>query len=141
MGDWTVHVVCDGGCRGNGGATPEAYGSFAIVRSSEVLFIQTDQYPELSTNNQAELQAVLVALKAIEQKVRDGGKADPHDVDIRVVTDSALAVGYFHGKNPWKRKEPTLRMIAAKIDLQKTVFKSVWINKTSRSEVNRVLGH
>ena len=139
---WTLNVVVDGGCKGNGSESAVAYGSYAVMSAGgTVLFAQTDQYPELSTNNQAEVNAVLVALQAIKSRIEEAGKADPHNVDIRIKTDSQLVVGFFHATKPYQRKDPTLRMLAAKVDLHKTAFRSVWINKTSRNEVNRVLGH
>lgn len=141
--NFTVKVVCDGGCLGNGSDNAKAYGSFAIVRKNgaELLSSRTDQFPELSTNNAAELMAALKALEAIQQKIESAGVANPHDVAVTVFTDSALVVGYFHYKKPWQRKEPTLRQIAARIDLQKTAFKSCFFVKMDERKVKAILGH
>lgn len=138
-----VKVVCDGGCLSNGSPDAKAYGSFAIVRKdgAEILSSRTDQFPELSTNNQAEMMIALKALEDIQGKVVAAGIVNPHDVAVTVFTDSALVVGYFHYKKAWQRKEPTLRQIAARIDLQRTAFRSCFFVKMDERKVKQILGH
>jgi ribonuclease HI len=104
----TIHIYVDGGCRGNGGANPQAYGSYAVVYKDEVKRLERLVFPVLTTNNQAEyasLASVIVYLNAVPERLVP---------EISIHTDSLLMVGQctlgWKVKDEWlKRHVPIIK--------------------------------
>lgn len=94
----SIEIFCDGGCRGN--STPnDNIGSWGIYMSYGEKTREIGGVLVNTTNNKAELQAVIECLKLV-----DG----IHDVDINIHLDSAYVLNgvtnWVHGwkKNNWK---------------------------------------
>lgn len=87
-----IIAYIDGGCLGNGGPSPVAYGSYVINDRPRVRL----QFPGLSTNNQAEYQTLIELLDAL-----------PEDASGVVYTDSQLLVGQL--RMGWKVRNLSLR--------------------------------
>ncbi len=126
----TVHT--DGGSRGNPG--PAAIG--VVLGEKEY-----GEYIGHATNNQAEYQAVIFALKKLKQ-ILGKKKAKETEVDFRI--DSELVVKQMTGK--YKILEPELQPLFLEIWNSKLDFKKVNFEHVLREEnrsadrmVNKVL--
>lgn len=85
---YEYYIVCDGGNNKNG-----CYGSYIVCRDSEVVAeTSREDYPELSTNNEAEYMALIKALEGLYEV------AGPY-ANVLGISDSELMVnqilGYF----------------------------------------------
>lgn len=133
-----VVIVADGGCSGNGTKDAVAYGSYCVrfmagkTALSEYRSGRID-YPELHTNNAAEIQvcidALSRALKIINAEI----------CPVIYQTDSQLVVGWLAAN--WKVKQPHLiplveqaRKLAARIG-------NLTFTRVPRAEIVRILGH
>ena len=85
-------VYTDGGARNNPG--PAAIGVVICNQKGEV-FKKYSQYLGKATNNEAEYQAVIFALKKIKALL---GKNNAKNLELEVNTDSALLVNQLQGK-------------------------------------------
>lgn len=109
-------VYCDGGARGNPG--PAAIG---IVIESQKDKKEYSQYLGKTTNNDAEYQAIIFALKKIKH-LFGNEKAEKMLVEIK--SDSELAINQLNGTNKIKDK-----------NLQ-DLFIMIWNLKQDFKEVN-----
>ncbi len=91
-----IIIYCDGGARGNPG--PAAIGVFIKEKKEERKY---SKYLGKATNNEAEYQAVIFALKKIKQLL---GKERTKKEKIEVITDSQLVVNQLNGKYKIKEK-------------------------------------
>ncbi len=89
-----ITIYCDGGSRGNPG--PAAIGVFIPQFPKEY-----SKYLGEATNNEAEYQAVIFALKKIKQLI---GKAKAKKESIEVRMDSELVVNQLNGNYKIKEK-------------------------------------
>jgi len=96
-----LDIYCDGGARGNPGPGASA---FVAVNSFSQIIFKKGHYLGLSTNNQAEYQAVIEALQWLIQKVSTK-KVEPLTINFNL--DSQLVVNQLKGL--FKVKEPILR--------------------------------
>jgi len=112
----TVH--CDGGARNNPG--PAAIG---VVIDDGKNRKEYSEYLGQATNNQAEYQAVIFALKKIKHLV---GKEKSRDAKIEIKSDSELLVNQLNGE--FKIKDE---------DLQPLFFE-IWNTKQDFGEVKFV---
>lgn len=127
-----IRLFADGGSRGNPG--PSASG-FVLIDDQDTVLVETGKYLGITTNNQAEYQAVL-------QGLEEAKKMNIREVDVYL--DSLLVVNQMNGK--FKVKNRDLWPIHQAIkDLTKQ-FKSVKFthvpreyNKLADAEVNKVL--
>ena len=118
-------IWCDGGCRGNGTAHAQTYGSFLVDGEN------VRHRVELAgkTNNEAEYMTLIRALEY----------ARAHQIVTPwVIMDSALVVEQTNGR--WKCHAPTLRPLVAAAQrlLKETQATLTW---TDRDEIVAVLGH
>jgi len=134
----TVVIIADGGCSGNGTKNAAAYGSYCVrfmagkTALSEYRSGRID-YPELHTNNAAEIQICIDALSHALQII------NVETCPVMYQTDSQLVVGWLAAG--WKVKQPHLvplveqaRELAAKIG-------NLTFSRVPRAEIVRILGH
>lgn len=96
-----IIIYTDGGARGNPG--PAAIG--VVVAGKEY-----GEYLGEKTNNQAEYEAVIFALKKVKQLI---GKAKAKKAEIEVRADSELIVKQLNGE--YKIEEPDLQPLFLKV--------------------------
>ena len=128
-GKETLVVYCDGGARGNPG--PGAAGCLIEDSAGKVRYF-CGKYLGETTNNQAEYQAVKLALEVIKENYKSAK-------DINVYLDSLLAAqqlnGIFKVKNP-KLKELFMEVRALEIGLGKIYY--FHINREGNFEADRL---
>lgn len=90
-----IIAYCDGGSRGNPG--PSAIGVYIQQLKKEY-----SKFLGKATNNEAEYQAAIFALKKIKHLI-GGEKADKSEVELRM--DSELIVNQLSGKYKIKEKD------------------------------------
>ena len=97
-------AVVDGGSRGNAAAN-EGYGSYVLsTRDGRKETIRLDL--GTATNNEAEYQTLIAALKDLSDRIQRAGKS-PSGYSLLVHTDSQLMVGQL--AQGWKIKASNLR--------------------------------
>jgi len=129
-----VIVYTDGGSRGNPG--PSALG-IVIVTSEEGEDIfgknkkerSYSEYLGVKTNNEAEYEAVVFALKKLKQLL---GKKNTNEVGVEIRTDSELMYSQINGL--YKIKEPSLQKFFVEIWNLKQDFKNVFFKHIPREE-------
>jgi ribonuclease HI len=125
-------IHTDGGARGNPG--PAGIG-VVIKDETGLIIFQHGAYIGEATNNFAEYQALIVALR----KAKELGASQAH-----VFMDSELIVRQMHGK--YKIKEPSLQRLAAEVfqlqkHFQRVIFTHVarQRNKEADALVNQAI--
>lgn len=131
-------IYADGGCKRNGKANPQAYGTFVVIAvkadGSHVKVKQaTEQFPNLKTNNQSEYQALINALSYVSELI-DKSFTFP----TTIVMDSELVVKQTNGE--MKVKAPGLVELnnKAKSLLKKT---GAVLEYREREYVAPMIGH
>lgn len=131
--DDVLLIFTDGGSRGNPGPSASGY---VILDSSQQILDEGGEYLGITTNNQAEYQAVKLALE-VAQKYGDSK-------ELQFSIDSLLVVNQLNGK--WKVKNNDLVPVYQAIkdlskSFKKVTFKHVRreFNKQADAKVNEVL--
>jgi len=132
FGSSKLVVYTDGGSRGNPG--PAAIG--VALPGKEY-----GEYLGERTNNQAEYEAVIFALKKIKQLI---GKKKAKELDVEVRMDSELVVKQLNGEYKILEKDLQplfLEIWNLKLDFKKVEFVHVSREKNKKADkiVNRVL--
>ena len=132
--DNKITIYCDGGSRGNPG--PAALGIYVPQLKKEY-----SQFLGKTTNNVAEYQAIIFALKKIKQLI---GKAKTKKTEIEIKADSELIVSQLNGE--YKIKEKSLVPFFIEIwnlkqDFKKVSFKHIPREQNTRADylVNKEL--
>lgn len=132
-----ILVHTDGGSRGNPG--PAAIG--VIIEGAEIGKKDYGEYLGERTNNQAEYEAVIFALKKLKQLI-GSEKASQTVVEINV--DSELLIKQLNGK--YKVKEKNIQNLFfeiwnLKLDFNKVIFHHILReqNKKADALVNQIL--
>jgi len=115
-----LFIHTDGGARGNPG--PGAIG-IVITNEKKEIIKEIGKFIGRSTNNEAEYQAVVEALKTCGEK---------KNLDIEFFIDSLLIVNQLNGK--FKVKEPRMKKYFNEIKLLEKNFKSVKYTHIERSK-------
>jgi len=115
-----LFIHTDGGARGNPG--PGAIG-IVITNEKKEIIKEIGKFIGRSTNNEAEYQAVVEALKTCGEK---------RNLDIEFFIDSLLIVNQLNGK--FKVKEPRMKKYFNEIKLLEKNFKSVKYTHIERSK-------
>ncbi len=126
MGETSTVIYVDGGCRGNGTADAEMYGSFLLEGSKRV----RDSFNlGNGTNNRAEYLTLIRALECVKANRLQG---------VVIYQDSQLIVNQVNGE--WKVKEFELRALRDEAAaLLKAVNGSLrWVR---RDVIVKQLGH
>lgn len=87
-------IYSDGGARGNPG--PAAYGYIIKTVDNSKEEIRNSKYIGIATNNQAEYQGILAALKFLSKKIKNK-KQKTNDMQILCYLDSQLIVEQMKG--------------------------------------------
>jgi ribonuclease HI len=115
-----VTIYTDGGARGNPG--PAATGIVILSESSKILKID-GRYLGIKTNNQAEYEALIMALEAA---LRLGTR------NVTCFLDSELAVKQLNGE--YKVKNAGIKPLKDKVDSLRKSFDSVSFNHIERAK-------
>ncbi|HAU07703.1 MAG: Ribonuclease H [Candidatus Yanofskybacteria bacterium GW2011_GWF1_44_227] len=132
-----IIIHTDGGSRGNPGEA--AIG--VVIDGPLTGKKEYGEYLGRATNNQAEYQALIFALKKVKQLV---GSDKCKDVTVECFLDSELIVKQMNGEYKIKDesiKEYFLEIWNLKIDFGKVTFRHVFREKNTEADrlVNRVL--
>ena len=128
----TFEIVFDGGSLGNPG---KGYGSYEITSNNEVIRHQREDYGNNVTNNQAEYQTLIEALKWLSAQLGDAAKS----ATILVNGDSLLVLNQLLGK--WKVKNEGLRPLHQEASSLIRRFRKVDLVWHARSNSVKRLGH
>jgi len=133
-----IIIYTDGGSRGNPG--PSAIGA-VFCNEKGASFKEYSEYLGEATNNEAEYEAVIFALKKFKQVF---GKKLAENTEIEIRSDSELLIKQLSGK--YKVLEPRIQQLFLtvwnlKLDFKKVVFKLIsrLKNKEADKLVNEVL--
>ncbi|MDX1766001.1 MAG: reverse transcriptase-like protein [Candidatus Saccharimonadales bacterium] len=127
-----VHIYTDGGSRGNPGPSASGY---VIMSPDEEIIEEGGEYLGITTNNQAEYQAVKLALEAVEKY---------HPKKIRFFIDSLLVVNQMKGtykiknRDLWPIHQNIKELIAGFDEVTFTHVRREY-NKMADAKVNEVL--
>jgi ribonuclease HI len=121
-----ITVYTDGASRGNPG--PSAIG-VVVGDEKEKILKQYSESIGQTTNNEAEYQAVIFALKKIKALI---GKKKVKELEILIKSDSQLLVSQLEGE--YKIKEPRIQKFFIQIWNLKVDYKKVDFTLVSREE-------
>lgn len=132
-----ITVYTDGGSRGNPG--PAAIG-IVIYKQGKVVKTYSE-FIEETTNNEAEYQAVIFALKKIKLLF---GKKQAKDMEVEILMDSELLVRQLN--HEYKIKEENLQPLFIKVwnlilDFKEVSFEHIPREKNKQADglVNQIL--
>ena len=123
-----LKLFTDGGARGNPG--PGA-SSALIFSETDKLLNFTAKYFVVTTNNNAEYQALLIGIKAAAKTVSSEFAGDP-SIQLDCYLDSELAVKQMNGI--YKISDANIKSIKAQIDLVTKTFKKVTYTHIRREQ-------
>jgi ribonuclease HI len=130
-----VVIYADGGCEGNGSQHARAFGSYVMRAYRDGKKVGEKRsgrldFPQHSTNNAAELQIVLEALKALQ----------PGKYPVRIISDSQLVVNVLSGL--WQTDKPHLCALVSDIQFKELCdFPNVSYEWVRRDVIVQELGH
>ena len=134
-----ITIFTDGGARGNPG--PAAIGVIVENPSTLLKAREYGEYIGEKTNNQAEYEAVIFALKKVKQLV---GKKKTKEAEVEIRMDSELVARQLNGE--YKIKELELQPLFLKawnlrLDFKKIIFRYIPREENRRADkiVNEVL--
>ena len=128
----TYEIVFDGGALGNPG---KGYGSYEITSDGDVTRRQRHDYGDNVTNNQAEYQTLIEALRWLTTALGDAAVA----TSVTVNGDSQLVLNQLLGK--WKVKNEGLRPLHREASDLIRRFQQVSLVWHERSMSVKRLGH
>jgi ribonuclease HI len=135
-GEWTgpadYLIVFDGGSHGNPGP---GYGSFAIFEGSRPAGVHRLNFPGSLTNNEAEYQTLLGAMRHLLELL--GERAATATLEVR--GDSALVLQQVLGQ--WKAKDDRMRALRDDARALLNRFKDRRLVQQPREDTVKVLGH
>lgn len=118
---YSIHT--DGGARGNPG--PAGAG---VVIESEGKKIQLKKYLGVKTNNQAEYEALILALSHIITDLQDDGAV----ITVYCFLDSELVVKQLNGD--YKVKNAGIRLLYDKVCMLSDKFHEIYFKHTPRDQ-------
>lgn len=131
-------VTTDGGALSNGTADSAGYGSYHLQsRTGQKQMVRLD-FGRGVTNNQAEYQTLIAALKDLVGRVQRAGKS-PSGYSLLVHTDSQVMVGQL--TQGWQVKAANLRPLRDELSALMRAFGRCDLVRVPRDEIVRVLGH
>jgi ribonuclease HI len=133
-----IIIYTDGGSRGNPGSSAAG---FVFCNEKGVILKRYSEYLGETTNNEAEYQAVILALKKFKQVF---GKKLAKNSEIELRSDSELLIKQLNGE--YKILEPKIQQLFLtawnlKLDFKKVKFKLVSRQKNQEADklVNEAL--
>jgi ribonuclease HI len=128
-------IVFDGGSLGNPGV---GYGSYALLTRDGHKAIQRLSLGEYVTNNEAEYDTLIAALRDLIGQIEASGRA-PSAYTLEVRGDSALVLKQVGGE--WKARDARMRARRDQVCALLNRFKSVRLTLQPRTQTLRMLGH
>jgi probable phosphoglycerate mutase len=125
-------IVFDGGSLGNPGA---GYGSYAFFEGSQPGRVQRLEFPNPTTNNEAEYQTLMTALRALADQL--GPRAAGASLEVR--GDSQLVIQQVLGH--WKAKDARMHALRDAVRSVLGRFGHWRLVQQRREDSVRVLGH
>lgn len=120
-----IIAYTDGGARGN----PGPAGAGAVIKDASEQTIKTySKGLGIRTNNEAEYEAVILALR----KIKEMFKGDARNIQLEVRMDSELIARQLKGD--YKIKEARLRILASKAQKIMANFQSVSFTEVRREK-------
>lgn len=140
MFDGSVIIIADGGCENNGAAGARAFGSYLLRAMKDGTAVKETRsgrlnFPQHTTNNQAEMQTLIEALKVLVARIPVAGCEYP----IQCYMDSQIVVNLVNGT--WEAHDMILRAMlndANGLIAQLPKFTLEWVR---RERIVQVLGH
>lgn len=134
----TVVIIGDGGCSNNGAPNASAFGSFLALAKVDGATVKRHAsgrlpYPQHATNNGAEIQVCIDALRFLLQ----GRERVTYPVLYQ--TDSQLVVNWLAGS--WSVNADHLRPLVAEARQLAALFDDLSFQWVPRETVAAVLGH
>ena len=133
--DVDIRITFDGGSRGNPG---QGYGSFVsqgVITTEKPVRLE---YPGRLTNNEAEYQTLIEALRSVQEQLAQQG-LQPGTLSVQVLSDSKLVVEQVNQR--WKIKQPHLLPLATEARQLLRAFGRFDLAWHGRAESVRLLGH
>ena len=137
--DNKIIVYTDGGSRGNPG--PSAVGAVVCDESGRKIKEYNQVLEDISTNNEAEYEAVIFALKKLRQLF---GKEKTQSLEVQFRMDSQLIASQLNGE--YRILEERMQLLFVKVwnlkfDFKKINFKSIPREQNKRADelVNQAL--
>ena len=135
--DWDGQVdyliVFDGGSRGTPGA---GYGSYAIFDATGAGFtIRLTLEDGPLTNNEAEYQTLLAALRDLSQRL--GRRASA--TTLKVTGDSQLVIRQLSGE--WDARDERMQALRDEARAALAQFQAYRLSQRPREDIVRILGH
>lgn len=124
----SIIIYCDGGARGNPG--PAAIG--IVIKENRELGIKNYEYAKFigkATNNEAEYQAVIFALKKLKHLI---GSRKAQETEIEIKSDSELLINQLNAY--YKIKEKDLALLFVEIWNLRQDFKKIEFTHIKREE-------
>ena len=128
----------DGGALANGTDDSAGYGSYHLESRTGQEQTNRLDFGRGVTNNEAEYQTLIAALKDLSGRIQRAGKA-PSGYSLLIHTDSQLMVGQL--TQGWKVKAANLRPLVDEATSMMQVFGRCDLVKVPRDEIVRALGH
>lgn len=128
-------IVFDGGSLGNPGV---GYGSYALLARDGQRAIRRLHLGEYVTNNEAEYDTLIVALRDLIGRIEASGR-DPATYTLEVRGDSTLVLKQVGGE--WKARDARMRARRDQVRALLNRFKSARLILQPRTQTLQVLGH
>ncbi len=129
-------IVFDGGSHGNPGP---GYGSYALIRRHDAKErIVRLEFGRDMTNNEAEYEALIAALKGLIDRVEQAGRAS-RDFSLEIRGDSKLVLNQIRGT--WKARNDRMRALRNRARSLLSRFDAHRLVHQDREESVRILGH
>lgn len=134
MTDYTI--VFDGGSQGNPGL---GYGSYALIRNHDGKLRKSRlRFGDQVTSNQAEYQALIVALEDLIGTIVKAGRS-PRDFSVEIKGDSRLIMRQIEGS--WKTKSLNLMALRDRVEELLAQLGSFDLTWQPRAQSEDLLGH
>jgi ribonuclease HI len=134
MTDYTI--VFDGGSQGNPGL---GYGSYALIRNHDGKLRKSRlRFGDQVTSNQAEYQALIVALEDLIGTIVKAGRS-PRDFSVEIKGDSRLIMRQIEGS--WKTRSLNLMALRDRVEELLAQLGSFDLTWQPRAHSEELLGH
>lgn len=130
-----IHIVFDGGSRGNPG---QGYGSYALDWPGTPQQVIRLQFGDQVTNNEAEYDTLIAALEGVVKRLQDQD-ADPQTAGVEIRGDSQLVINQVRGQ--WKCNHERLRVRRDRVRELLQQFGRWTLTHHARQHSVDVLGH
>ena len=136
----TITIRFDGGCRPTNPGNK--YGSYSVHLDDVEIFKASRIELGFGTNNEAEFESLLSALKWTVENMAVGGFS-PSEYTLKMYSDSMILVNRINGRNKTRKSEPQRRMfdLSAKCLAYCSMFKVFDIEWNGREHNVARFGH